>query len=105
MNVIPVLDRISIDTANELQNETGGFYPKDSYLTNEITGEIVSVNHLKNWKRRWESWIPDVFARSAIPDQGFYGYRRKQKYSQAPPTRLLSMVLFLEPIPKLSFYR
>jgi hypothetical protein len=64
--VMEVLNEISFDAANELQKETGKPYPKDSYL--------VDGNG---------NFIPGTLTRD------------NQKYSEQPPTRLLSMTLVL----------
>lgn len=93
-NIMPVLNKISIDTADELQKETGGFYPKDTVLMNRGTGKIASVESLEELAREMGKLDPDVEPLVG-PNGRFCWYRRKQKYSQAPPTRLLGMTLVL----------
>ncbi|MGH9952450.1 MAG: hypothetical protein ACRD5J_12530 [Nitrososphaeraceae archaeon] len=65
-NVIPALNKISIEAANELQEETKRLYPKSSYL--------VDMNG---------NYIPG----SLTTDY--------QQYFEQTPTRLLSMTLVL----------
>jgi hypothetical protein len=80
-NVMPALKDISIKAADELQEETGKPYPKDSYVTFEDTeGNIIHV------KRRTENVEPYD---SILKDENsnIVGVRRNQK--------LLSMTLNL----------
>jgi hypothetical protein len=92
-HVLPALNEISIKTANELQNETGKFYPKDSYLT-DTTGKIVGVKSVKELEKVTGKLDLDDILLTDI-NGIFVGVRRRQKYSEAPPTRLLSMTLNL----------
>lgn len=91
--VIPALDEISIEAASELQNETGRHYPKDSSLRNPSTGKntvFKSINDLKDTIGELE---PDEEPKW---DNGYIvGLRRNLNYSEAPPTRLLSLTLNL----------
>jgi hypothetical protein len=91
-NVIPALNQISIEAADELQEETGGFYPKDTWRE-DANGNIIVYKSFDELQKAMGKLDPDVLPLS-IPD-GFIGFRRKLKYSQAPPTRSLSMTLVL----------
>src|SRR5690349_6149900 len=59
-NVVPSLNKISIDTANELQKETGGFYPKASVLENSVTGEYAFVQTLDDLEAKMGKLDPDT---------------------------------------------
>jgi hypothetical protein len=92
-NVIPTLDEISIETAVELQKETGRFYPKDSVLM-DSNHRIIGVKSLEELRNRIEKWDQDdLLLKNSNND--FVGIRKRQEYSEAPPTRLLSMTLNL----------
>lgn len=93
-NVIPALNDISIETADELQNETKRYYPKDSTLENKATGNLVGVKTVEELQKILGKLSQDDIL---FQDRNgmFVGVRRKQKYSEAPPTRLLSMTLDL----------
>lgn len=83
-NVMYQLNQASIEVADELQGETGRPYPKDS-------GVIVPVKTLEELKiMTGESY--DVLFQDPL---GKPLARKNQKYSVAPPTRLLSMTLNL----------
>jgi hypothetical protein len=92
-NVIPALNEISIETVDELQDETKGYYPKDSTLT-DSNGNIVYVKTIEELEKVSGKLAPNVVPlRMANGD--FYGFQRKLRYSEAPPTRLLSLALNL----------
>jgi hypothetical protein len=83
-NVMYQLNQASIEAADELQGETGRPYPKDS-------GVIVPVKTVEELKiMTGESY--DVLFQDPL---GKPIARKNQKYSEAPPTRLLSMTLNL----------
>jgi hypothetical protein len=83
-NVMYQLNQASIEAADELQRETGRPYPKDSAV-------IVPAKSVKELKiMTGESY--DVLFQDT---QGKPIARKNQKYSEAPPTRLLSMTLNL----------
>lgn len=91
--VIPALDEISIEAADELQKETGRPYPKDSRFRNPSTGKTTVFKSIEDLEQ---------VARKLDPDEGpkwdngyIVGLRRNLKYSEAPPTRLLSLTLNL----------
>jgi hypothetical protein len=91
-HVMKALNEISKESAEELRQETGKPYPKDSVLT-DPNGNIVGVKTIEELKKRIGEADPDVVP---IQDSGnFIGFRRNLKYSEAPPTRLLSLVLNL----------
>lgn len=93
-NVIPALNEISIKIADELQDETKRYYPKDSYLMDPTTNKIAYVKTFEELEKVTGKLDPDVVPlRMANGD--FYGFQRKLKYSEAPPTRLLSLALIL----------
>jgi hypothetical protein len=86
-NVMPALKDISIKATDELQEETGKPYPKDSYVTFEDTeGNIIHVKSIDEFKRRTENVEPYD---SILKDENsnIVGVRRNQK--------LLSMTLNL----------
>jgi hypothetical protein len=83
-NVMYQLNQASIEAADELQGETGRPYPKDS-------GVIVPVKSVEELQiMTGESY--DVLFQD---HEGKPIARKNQKYSAAPPTRLLSMTLNL----------
>ena len=83
-NVMYQLNQASIEAADELQGETGRPYPKDS-------GVIVPVKSVEELQiLTGESY--DVLFQDHL---GKPIARKNQKYSAAPPTRLLSMTLNL----------
>jgi hypothetical protein len=83
-NVMYQLNQASIEAADELQGETGRHYPKDS-------GVIVPVKSVEELQiMTGESY--DVLFQD---HEGKPIARKNQKYSEAPPTRLLSMTLNL----------
>jgi hypothetical protein len=94
-NVIPVLNDISLNAADELQEETRKPYPKDTKLIfSDAEGHIVHVKSVEEFKRLTENIDPYD---SILEDESgnLVGVRRNQKYSEQPPTRLLSMTLNL----------
>ena len=94
-NVMSALSDISIKSADELQEETGKPFPKDSYVTFEdAEGNIIHVKSIDEFKRRTENVEPyDSFLK--VENSNIVGVRRNQKYSEQPPTRLLCMTLNL----------
>ncbi|MPZ08460.1 MAG: hypothetical protein GEU26_18960 [Nitrososphaeraceae archaeon] len=83
-NVMYQLNQASIEAADELQGEIGRHYPKDS-------GVIVPVKTVEELKiMTGESY--DVLFQDPL---GKPIARKNQKYSEAPPMRLLSMTLNL----------
>lgn len=83
-NVMYQLNQASIEAADELQGETGTPYPKDS-------GVIVPAKSVEELQiMTGESY--DVLLQDPL---GKPIARKNQKYSEAPPTRLLSMTLNL----------
>ena len=83
-NVMYQLNQASIEAADELQRETGRPYPKDS-------GVIVPAKSVEELNiMTGESY--DVLFQDTL---GKPVARKNQKYSEAPPTRLLSMTLNL----------
>lgn len=94
-NVMPALNDISLKAAEELQEETGQPYPKDTKLTfSDTDGHVVHVKSVEEFKRLTENMEPYD---SILKDENgnLVGVRRHQKYSEQPPTRLLSMTLNL----------
>ena len=93
-NVMPELSDISIKATDELQEETGKPFPKDSYVTFEdAEGNIIHVKSIDEFKRRTENVGLDSFLK--VENSNIVGARRNQKYSKQPPTRLLCMTLNL----------
>jgi hypothetical protein len=90
-NVIPALNEISIKSADELQ-EPGKFYPKDT--VHEVNGKVVGVKTIEELQKVMGKLDPDVLLLST-QNLGYFGFRRKLKYSEAPPTRLFGMTLVL----------
>jgi hypothetical protein len=91
-HVMKALNEISIESAEELQQETGRPYPKDSWLE-DSNGNIVGVKTIEELEKVVGKVDPNV-----VPIQvngNFIGFRRNLKYSDSPPTRLLSLVLNL----------
>lgn len=91
-HVMKALNEISIESAEELQAETGKPYPKDSWLE-DSNGNIVGVKTIEELKKVAGEVDPKV-----VPLQingNSIGFRRNLKYSEAPSTRLLSLVLNL----------
>jgi hypothetical protein len=83
-NVMHQMNQASIEAADELQRETGRPYPKDS-------GVIVPAKSVEELNiMTGESY--DVLFQDTL---GKPVARKNQKYSEAPPTRLLSMTLNL----------
>lgn len=83
-NVIYQLNHASSEAADELQAETGRPYPKDSGVTVPVK-TIEELNIMTG-----ESY--DVLFQDPL---GKPIARKNQKYSEATPTRLLSMALNL----------
>ncbi|MGB7632256.1 MAG: hypothetical protein WBL68_00900 [Nitrososphaeraceae archaeon] len=93
--VMPVINKISFETADELQEETWRPYPKDSTLKFEdAEGQVIHVKSIEEFRRLTEKLDP---YESILKDSNgeFIGVRRNLKYSEAPPMRLLSMTLNL----------
>lgn len=93
--VMPALNKISSESADELQKETWRPYPKDSTLTVEdAEGQVIHVKSIEEFRRLTEKLDP---YESILKDSNgeFVGIRRNLKYSEAPSTRLLSMTLNL----------
>lgn len=91
--VMKTLNEISSESAEELQKETGKPYPKDSYLK-DSNGNIIGVKSVEELQKVTGKLNPTD---SLIKDSNgnIIGVRQNQKYSEAPPTRLLSMTLNL----------
>jgi hypothetical protein len=101
------LNQVSIEAANELQQETGKSYVKPSYRTkdsvNKVTGKIsfeefqkqkVSNDFVEEVQKRKGKLNPyDLLL--ADSNHNIVGVWRLRKYSEAPPTRLLCMTLIL----------
>ncbi|MGA7370888.1 MAG: hypothetical protein WBX01_17335 [Nitrososphaeraceae archaeon] len=91
--IIKVLDEISINAADELQKETQRPYPKDTTYRNPTTNEIIvfkTIQDLEKVAGKLEPGAEPLRANGKI-----IGFRRNLKYSEAPPTRLLSFTLNL----------
>jgi hypothetical protein len=83
-NVMYQMNQASIEAADELQRETGRPYPKES-------GVIVPAKSVEELNiMTGESY--DVLFQDTL---GKPIARKNQKYSEAPPTRLLSLTLNL----------
>jgi hypothetical protein len=91
--VMKVINEISSESAEELQKETGKPYPKDS----QVIVPVKSAEELQ--KKTGESydllfWL--ILMVILVDSNGNIIVARKNlKYSEAPPTRLLSMTLVL----------
>jgi hypothetical protein len=90
--VMPALDKISSESADELQKQTGRSYPKDSRLKDK--GNYVAVKSVEELQKATGKLDPDTLLLKD-GNGNFIGVRRNLKYSEAPPTRLLSMTLIL----------
>ena len=90
---MPVINKISLESADELQEETVRPYPKDSPLE-DAEGQVIYVKTIEEFRRPTEKLDP---YESILKDSNgeFIGVRRNLTYSEAPPTRLLSMTLNL----------
>jgi hypothetical protein len=106
-NVMPALNDISLKAAEELQEETGSRYAKDTVSkesAKDITGTI-SIEELRKQKdsniiigslEKWTGFQLNPFDLAFTDSTGnILGVRRLLKYSDVPPTRLLSMTLIL----------
>jgi hypothetical protein len=83
-NVMYQLNQASIEAADGLQGEAGRPYPKDS----GVTVPVKSVEELQIMTgESYDALFQD--------HEGKPIARKNQKYSEAPPTRLLSMTLNL----------
>jgi hypothetical protein len=83
-NVMYQINQASIETADELQGETGRPYPKDS----GVSLPVKSVEELKIMTgESFDLLFQDPLGKPIA--------RKNQKYSEAPPTRFLSMTLNL----------
>jgi hypothetical protein len=80
------LNDFSLKAADELQ-EPGKFYPKTSFIHPGVKTDDELQKILGTLK-------PEDIRYKGLNDL-FIGVCRKQKYSEAPPTRLLSMTLVL----------
>jgi hypothetical protein len=106
-NVMPALNQISLKAAVELQQETGKRYLKDWPRTedsvNKITGKITFEEFQK--QRRSDIFVEEVQKRMGNlnpydllftdSNGNIEVVRRLREYSEAPPTRLLSLTLSL----------
>lgn len=92
-NVMPALNDISLKAADELQKETGRSYHKDSNLVNPSTGKKTIFKSVEDLVEAVGDLEPDEVPRWV---NGYIvAIGRDLKYSQAPPTRLLSLTLNL----------
>jgi hypothetical protein len=85
--VMRALNEISIESADELQEDTGKTYSKDSLLV----PPAKSIEELLKMIGKLDSDYTPLKDASG----NFIGVRRNLRYSKAPPTRLLSMTLIL----------
>jgi hypothetical protein len=91
--VMKAINEISIESADELQNETGKPYPKDLLLT-DPNGNLASVKPIEELLKVTGKLDSD-YTPLEDPNGNLIGVRRNLKYYEAPPTRLLSITLIL----------
>jgi hypothetical protein len=94
-NVMPALKDISLKAADELQIETGKPYPKDSDVTfKDAEDRIIHIKSVDEFRKLTKNVEP---YNAILKDENdnIVGVRRNRKYSEQPPTRLLSMALNL----------
>jgi hypothetical protein len=75
-NVTPALNQISIEAADELQKETGGFYPKSTVLKDKSTGKTIGVKSREELEKVTGKLDPDVLVLED-PIQSFYRFTKK----------------------------
>jgi len=83
-NVMYQLNKASIKVADELQEETGKPYPKEFH----VKGAVKSVEELN-------ALTGETYDLLYQDSNGRLIARKNQKYSKAPPTRLLALNLIL----------
>ena len=104
--VMPALNDISLKATDELQEETGKRYPKDSYRNMDSKNKIADVKSVEEYQQQTgKNIIVEIQNQKEelnpndwllLDSNGnIEGVRRFQRYSEAPPTRLLSMTLNL----------
>ena len=104
--VMLALNDISLKAADELQQETGKSYPKDLYRNEDSKNKIAGRKSVEEYQQQaGKNIIVEIQGRKEELNPhdwllldfngNIEGVRRFQKYSEQPPTRLLSMTLNL----------
>lgn len=83
--IMKELNEISLESANELQKETGKPYPKDSNV-------LIPIKTKEEIEQRTGESYDEVFRGS---NGNIIVARKNLKYSEAPPTRILALNLIL----------